>query len=106
MPYAIIETGDKQFRVEQGMTLDIPCVETEAGAALTFERVLLCSDGTTVRVGTPTVPNAVVKATVVGATQGVKKVVFKMRRRKASMRKTGHRQDYTAVHIDELVLPA
>ncbi|MCX7002277.1 MAG: bL21 family ribosomal protein, partial [bacterium] len=42
----------------------------------------------------------------VGATQGVKKVVFKMRRRKASMRKTGHRQDYTAVHIDELVLPA
>jgi large subunit ribosomal protein L21 len=106
MPYAIIETGDKQFRVEQGMTLNIPTYEAAAGAAVTFDRVLLCADGTTVRVGTPTVANAVVKATVLGPAQGEKKVVFKMRRRKASMRKTGHRQDYTAVRIDELVLPA
>jgi large subunit ribosomal protein L21 len=105
MLYAIIETGDKQFRVEQGMTLNVPLTSAAEGAVLTFDRVLLCSNGTDIRIGTPTVPDAHVKATVLGEARGEKLVVFKMRRRKASKRKTGHRARFTSVRVDELVMP-
>jgi len=101
--YAIIETGSKQFRVEQGMKLQIPAIEAEEGAAVVFDRVLLCSNGEEVVVGTPEVADAQVKATCLGEVKGEKITIFKKKRRKNYARKTGHRQGYTMVQINEII---
>ncbi len=103
--YAIIETGGKQFYVEQGMVLDVPLMAAEPLASITFDKVLLCSNGSEVAVGTPHVPDAVVKASCVGEAKAAKLTVFKMRRRKASMCKTGHRQKHTRVKILDIKAP-
>ena len=103
--YAIIETGSKQFRVELGMRLEIPSIEAEEGTAVVFNRVLLCSNGEEVVVGTPEVADAQVKATCLGDVKGEKITVFKKKRRKNYKRKTGHRQGYTMVQINEIVSP-
>jgi large subunit ribosomal protein L21 len=103
--YAIIETGDKQFRVEQGMKLQIPAIEAEQGTAVVFDQVLLCSNGEEVVIGTPSVKNARVTATCLGDVKGEKIMVFKKKRRKNYARKTGHRQGYTLVQIDEIIAP-
>jgi large subunit ribosomal protein L21 len=103
--YAIIKTGDKQFRVEQGMKLQIPAIEAEQGAAVVFDQVLLCSNGEEVVVGTPSVKDARVTATCLGDVKGEKITVFKKKRRKNYARKTGHRQEYSLVQIDEIIAP-
>ena len=105
MLYAIIDTGGKQFQVERGMTLNVPTLDVEKGSTVTFDRVLLCSNGAEACVGTPTVARAKVTAVSLGEAKGVKLVVFKMRRRKASTRKTGHRQKFTAVRIMSIDAP-
>lgn len=103
--YAIIETGGKQFRVELGMKLQIPEMDAEEGAAVVFDRVLLCSNGEEAVVGTPVVAGAKVNATCLGESQGEKITIFKKKRRKNYKRKTGHRQGYTMVKINEIVSP-
>jgi len=105
MLYAIIESGGKQFHVQKGTVVNIPKLDAAKGTVVTFDRVLLCSDGETVCVGTPTVADAKVMAISQGEVKGVKLVVFKMRRRKASMKKTGHRQKFTGVKIDNIISP-
>ena len=105
MLYAIIKSGDKQFRVEKGLTLQLPLLEANEGDSIELNDVLLCSNGEDVVVGSPTVENASVKATVLGEEKGEKIVVFKMKRRKKYRNKTGHRQSFTSVKITDLVLP-
>ena len=105
MLYAIIETGGKQFHVEKGMTLNIPTLDVASGSTVTFDRVLLCSNGAEVCVGTPTVARAKVTAVSLGEAKGEKVVIFKMRRRKASTCKTGHRQKFTAVRVMSIDAP-
>lgn len=105
MLYAIIESGGKQFRVEKGMRLRIPLMDIATDEELTFDSVLLCSNGTDVCVGTPTVDNASVKATSLGEVKDEKIRVFKMKRRKKYRRTQGHRQGYTEVRIDALNVP-
>ena len=100
--YAIIRAGGKQFRAEKGKTLRLPLMDAEAGAKVTFDEVLLSSDGQTIKAGTPLVQGAKVTGEVVGAGKEPKIYVFKFKRRKNYRRKTGHRQGYTEVRITDV----
>ncbi len=100
--YVIFRTAGKQFRAEKGKTLELPLMEAEPGSSITFDEVLLASDGTTIKAGTPLVKGASVTAEVVGQTKGPKIFVWKFKRRKNYRRKTGHRQKYTAVKITDV----
>ncbi|MCS6914596.1 MAG: 50S ribosomal protein L21 [Myxococcales bacterium] len=96
--YAVIETGGKQYKVQPGERLRVEKLGAEPGARVSFP-VLLLADGTTVQVGTPTVPSARVTAEVLGEEKGAKLIIYKFRRRKGYRRRTGHRQMYTALRI-------
>ncbi len=102
--YAMFRTLGKQFRAEKGKTLRLPLMDKQPGEKVTFDEVLLSSDGDTVRAGTPLVPGATVEAEVVGEGKEPKIYVFKFKRRKNYRRKTGHRQGYTEVRITDLKL--
>jgi large subunit ribosomal protein L21 len=104
MSYAVIRTGGRQFRVEPGSTLRIPTLPGEAGSAVTFEEVLLGSDGTSVKTGAPVLDGARVTAEIVRQGRGDKIVVFKFKRRKNYSRKQGHRQGFTEVRIKSIKL--
>src|SRR5688572_26154706 len=100
--YAVVTTGGKQYRVEAGSELIIEQLGAEAGASITFDRVLLVGDGDAVTVGTPTVEGATVSGTVLGEALGPKLIVFKFKQKATYRRKNGHRQHLTRVRIDEI----
>ncbi len=102
--YVIFRALGKQFRAEKGRTLRLPLMDGEAGAKITFDEVLLSSDGETIRAGAPLVAGARVEAEIVGMGKEPKIYVFKFKRRKNYRRKTGHRQKYTEVRITDLML--
>ena len=99
--YAVIQTGGKQYRVEPGQTVVVEKLPGDAGSKIQFDEVLLISsgDGGTVTVGKPVITGASVAGEIVGPVLGDKLTVFKFRRRKNYVRRTGHRQEYTAVKI-------
>ncbi len=101
--YAIFQALGKQFKAEKGRTLRLPLMdEKQPGDKLTFGEVLLTSDGTTIKAGTPVVQGAQVEAEVVGHGKDAKIYVFKFKRRKNYRRKTGHRQKFTEVRITDV----
>ena len=101
--YAIIADSGRQYKVEEGQELTVDFREGSAGDKLTFEKVLAVSDGEgKVQLGAPTLDGASVEAEVLGAKKGEKLVVQKIRRRKNSRRKTGHRSIYTRVKIGKI----
>lgn len=101
MGYAIIRSGGKQFRVEEGATVRLPSINKEAGAAVELEALVVeGADG--VKIGSPLVEGARIAATVVEHGRGEKIIVFKKKRRKQYKRTRGHRQNYTAVKIDSI----
>ena len=102
MSYVIFRALGKQFRAEKGKTLKLPLMVAEPGAKVTFDEVLLSSDGTTIKAGAPLVKGARVEAEVVGHGKDEKLYVFKFKRRKNYRRKTGHRQKHTEVRITEV----
>ena len=103
--YAVFQTGGKQFRAEPGARIRIPSLDVEPGESVTFDRVLLTGDGEdTVKVGTPVVDGAAVKAEVVRHGRAKKIIVFKRKRRKGYRRKQGHRQNFTEIRVDEVAL--
>jgi large subunit ribosomal protein L21 len=103
--YAIFRTAGKQFRAEKGTTLQLPLIDdAEPGSTLTFDEVLLASDGTSITAGAPLVKGAQVTAEVIGLKKGIKIYVWKFKRRKNYRRKTGHRQRYTEVRITDVKL--
>jgi large subunit ribosomal protein L21 len=104
MTYAIIRTAGFQFRVEAGKTIRIPTLEADVGAPVTFNEVLLGSDGSNVHVGAPLVDGAHVTGEVVRHGKGDKIIVFKFKRRKNYSRKQGHRQKFTEVKINDITL--
>lgn len=103
--YAVIQTGGKQYRAETGQTLWVEKLEGDAGTKVTFDQVLLIggAEDKDVAIGTPTVAGAKVNAEIVEQGLGDKLVVFKFRRRKNYVRRTGHRQELTAVKIESIV---
>lgn len=102
--FAVIRTGGKQFRAEPGTTLLIPTLDAEPGTTVTFDDVLLASDGDDVSVGAPSVEGAKVTAEVVAHDRTKKITVFKRKRRKGYRRKQGHRQGFTVVRVAEITI--
>lgn len=100
--YAIIKTGGKQYRVQQGETLHVESLEAQVGDTVDFDEVLMLGEGEDARVGTPTVDGAKVRAEVVEQGRGEKIRIVKFRRRKHHMKTQGHRQNFTAVRITEI----
>lgn len=102
--FAVIETGGKQYRVEQGEILDVERQVPEEGGRVTFDRVLLIAGDGGTRLGNPTLAGATVKARLVDEVRGPKVRIFKHKRRKQYRRRAGHRQDYLRVRIEEIAL--
>ena len=103
MAYAIIQTGGKQYRVQPGDVVDVELLGVEAGGKATFDEVLLASDDSGVKIGTPLVKGATVTADVLEDNRKAPKVVsFKFRRRKGYHRTVGHRQKLTRVKVGEI----
>ncbi len=100
--YAVIKTGGKQYKVEEGDKLQIEKIAGEKGADVAFDEVLFVGGDDDYKLGAPTVDGAVVKARVVRQMQGRKIVVFKMKRRQGYHKKQGHRQELTEVLITEI----
>mgnify|MGYP000748509527 CR=1 FL=1 len=100
MKYAIVESGGKQYRAVEGSTIDVDRLAFEVGKKFDFERVLLMADEDVVMVGTPTVNEITVSATVVDHVKGPKVISFKYRPKKRIRVKGGHRHFYTRLMID------
>ena len=100
--YAVVTTGGKQYRVEAGSELVIERLAEDAGASVTFDRVLLVGDGEAVTIGTPTVDGASVSGTILGEELGPKLIIFKFKQKATYRRTRGHRQHLVRVRIDEI----
>jgi large subunit ribosomal protein L21 len=105
MRYAIVESGGKQYRAVEGVTLEVDRLPVDAGKKYELERVLLMADGDEVMVGTPAVSGIHVKATVVDHFRGPKVVSFRYAPKKRIRVKGGHRQQYTRLLIDFIGRP-
>lgn len=99
--YAVIETGGKQYKVQEGDVITVEKLKAEAGDTITFDKVLLMSDGKEVKVGTPYLAEAV-RGSVVENGKGKKVIIFKYKAKKDYRKKQGHRQPYTMVKIESL----
>jgi large subunit ribosomal protein L21 len=104
MSYAIFKAAGQQFRATKGETVRVPKLDGEPGAKITFEEVLLSSDGKKVKAGQPTVKGARVVGQIVRHGRDNKLFVFRFKRRKNYRRKTGHRQDFTEIKVTDLKL--
>lgn len=101
--YAIILDGKSQLKVEEGQELVVDLrSDAQPGATITFDKVLAISGDGEARIGTPVVAGATVTAAVIGMEFGPKLVVQKLRRRKNSRRRTGHRQLHTRIKIEKI----
>ena len=100
--YAVVKTGGKQYRVQEGDILRVEKLAGDVGAEIAFEDVLLFSDGENLQVGTPNLDNVAVTGHIVEQGKAAKIIVFKYKRRKRYRRKQGHRQTFTAVKIDSI----
>jgi large subunit ribosomal protein L21 len=100
--YAVVESGGKQYKVQEGEILRVEKISGEVGSPVTFDKVLLFSDGDKVDIGKPVLKEATVDGHIVQQGKTKKVIVFKYKRRKRYRRKQGHRQQYTAVQIDKI----
>lgn len=101
--YAIVESGGRQYRAEEGHSFSVEKLPYEVGEQIELENVFLLADGDDIKIGQPTVSGAKVKATVVEQYRGKKIFVWKYRPKKRYRRRQGHRQHYTRLRIDEIV---
>ena len=100
--YAVISTGGKQYKVSEGQTIRVEKLPGDVGTAVSFDQVLICSDGDTVKVGQPTLPDVTVTGQIAQQGKAKKILVFKFKRRKGYRRKRGHRQHFTAIRINAI----
>jgi large subunit ribosomal protein L21 len=100
--YAVVATGGKQYRVEEGEIIRIEKLTGQVGDQVAFDQVLMIGDGENVRIGQPVVEGATVKASIVEQGKNKKILVFKYKRRKRYRRKQGHRQQFTAVKVNAI----
>jgi len=100
--YAIIETGGKQYKVQEGDVLFLEKLSSGEGETVVFDKVLAVSEGDNLKVCTPVVEGASVTAKVLGHGKAKKIIVFKYKPKKNYRRKQGHRQPYTKVQIEKI----
>lgn len=99
---AIISSGGKQYKVEQGDILRVEKLEGEVGSDIVLDRVLMVADGDDIKIGQPVLEGAAVNGTVVEQGKARKILVFKYKRRKRFHKKQGHRQQFTAIKINSI----
>ena len=97
--FAIIETGGKQYKVQEGDVIFVEKLAGEENSTVVFDKVIAVGDGSDIRVGAPYIDNAKVEASLVKSGKGAKIIVYKMKPKKNYRRKQGHRQPYTKVQI-------
>jgi len=100
--YAVIETGGKQYKVQEGEEIRVEKLDVEEGNEYKFDKVMLISKDGDLKIGKPYLDEAVVDATVVKHDKGKKIIVFKYKPKKDYKKKQGHRQPYTQVKIDKI----
>ena len=100
--YAVIQTGGKQYRVQQGDVIYVEKMNSQAGDQVSFDEVLLVSNETETKIGAPVVAGAKVEGKVLGQVKAAKIVVFKSKSKKNSRKRQGHRQPNTNVEINAI----
>ena len=100
--YAIVETGGKQYQVEEGRYVDVELLGEEADAKVVFDKVVMIVNGKKSKVGQPYVEKATVEGTVIKTDRAKKIIVYKQRPKKGYRRKQGHRQGFTRVMITKI----
>jgi large subunit ribosomal protein L21 len=103
--YAVVRTGGKQYRVEEGRTIKVERLSGEIGDTVELGDVLLMGDGAEITVGAPTISGARVLGTIADQGRAKKIIVFKYKAKTRYRKKTGHRQHFTQVVIDDILLP-
>ncbi len=101
--YAVVEINGKQYRAEQGKALTVDRIDEEAGSNVSFDKVLLLSGEAGVKIGSPYVEGASVKAVIDAEIKADKVIVFKYKPKKDYRRTQGHRQRYTVLKVQEIV---
>ena len=101
--YAIIETGGKQMRVSPGDKIEVERLAVDKGSVIELDRVLLISEGTEVKIGTPVVEGAKVTADVLGEEKGEKVIVYKYKSKVRYRNHNGHRQIHTQLEIKDII---
>lgn len=104
--FAVIKTGGKQYKVQEGEVLQVEKLNLEEGQEVSFDQVLLIDHEDNTLIGTPFVENALVKAVVVKNFKDKNIIVFKKKRRKQYKKKRGHRQDLTEIKIEKIISKA
>ncbi|MDX9702787.1 MAG: 50S ribosomal protein L21 [Candidatus Auribacterota bacterium] len=100
--FAVIETGGKQYKVSEGDTVLVDLLDSGEEKKVVFDSVLLIAEGEKTTIGQPIIANATVEAEFVSVEKAKKLIVFKMKRRKSSLKKNGHRQKYAMVKITKI----
>ena len=99
---AVIKTGGKQYRISEGDVLRVEKLEGEPGARIELSEVLAVGEGVSIKIGTPTVAGASVVAEILGHDKDKKVIIYKKKRRKGYDKRTGHRQPFTSIKIQEI----
>ncbi|TAK76694.1 MAG: 50S ribosomal protein L21 [Gammaproteobacteria bacterium] len=100
--YAVILSGGKQYRVQEGDVLKLETLSGEVGDTVNFDKILLIGEGEAIKTGRPYLESGSVSATVVSHGRHDKVHILKFRRRKHHMKRQGHRQNYTEVKITQI----
>jgi large subunit ribosomal protein L21 len=100
--YAVVNSGGKQYKVQQGEVLKVEKISGDVGSPVIFDRVLMFTDGENVSIGQPLLDSVSVEGHIVEQGKAKKIIIFKYKRRKRFRRKNGHRQEFTAVQIDSI----
>ena len=100
--YAIVETGGKQYKLEEGRYVDIELLDAKADDKVTFDKIVMLVNGKKSKVGQPYVTGASVEGTIVKHDKAKKIIVFKQRPKKGYRKKQGHRQQFTRVMINKI----
>ena len=102
MKYAIVEISGRQFWIEAGKYYDFNRIPTDLGKQITLNRVLLLNNGKNLLIGQPYLDSVKVKGKILEHFRGKKTIVYKMRPKKKTRKKQGHRQELTRVFIEEI----
>ena len=97
--FAIIETGGKQYKVQEGDVIFVEKLAGEENSTVVFDKIIAVGDGSDIKVGTPYIEDAKVEANLIKSGKAAKVIVYKMKPKKNYRRKQGHRQPYTKVQI-------
>lgn len=100
--YAVIQTGGKQYRVEEGTRLQIERLNVSEGSSVQLKDVLFVKNGNSAKIGQPYVPGALVSATILRHFRGPKLIIFKKRSKKGYKKTQGHRQELTEIEITKI----